>query len=258
MNLEKTSLPDIEAQLRGLRGPSQTNYFRQVLTGRNYWMAGTERTLVFLTDDLDFFRLYFYTTDAGDLGDVLASLRLPGTTVTACIARHFDSTIHATLQACGHVRHSMFRRMATRALRVCKVNSRLEFANPADVDELLGRLQADFHPYTSHPPSRALLAEYIRREWALVIRKNGAIAGYIVFQIAGNQANYNYLFNSSADPVDFLMLQNNFFGLLDQRGVRAGILWVDEKNTRVLKMNEVSGWKLDGLMTQYYVKVTAK
>jgi hypothetical protein len=256
MELEKTEFSGIEARLvevQRLPGAAHTNFFRQALTGSEYWSASSECSLVFVTDDLDFLRLYFLTKDAADLKNLLSIINFPRTTVTALVSRQFQPDIDDAFLANGHRHHALFRRMTTRSLRVSKTNPRLEFAGLDDIDELLHRLQTDFDPYTSHPPSRAVLADYIAKQWVLVIRKEGRITGYIVFQIIGSQVNYNLLFYAGTDPGDFLFLQNNFFGLLARQEIRAGFLWVDETNTRVLKMNEISGWKLDGLMTKYHI-----
>jgi hypothetical protein len=256
MNLDETSFSEIEARLaefQRLPGAAHTNYFRQTLTGTNYWSASGERSFIFVTDDLNFLRLYFLTKDPADLKNLLGRAALPRTTVTALVARQFQPEIDNAFLANGYRHHALFKRMTTRSLRVAKTNSRLDFAAPEDLDELLQRLKTDFDPYTSHPPSRAMLAHYIANQWVLVIREDGRIVGYIVFQIIGNQVNYNILSYTGARPGEFLFLQNNFLGLLAERKIRAGFLWVDETNTRVLKMNEAYGWKLDGLMTKYLI-----
>jgi hypothetical protein len=257
MALTKTSLAEIEQQIQSMQRQRvfwQTNYFRQPLTGSQYWMSATERSLVFLTEDLDFFRLYYLTSDLPELKALMLALPLPGMTVTAYLTRQVVPELDAAFQDAGHKPYAVFRRMSCRSLRECKTNSRLQFATQNDVDDLLQRLQTNFAPgYADHLPSRAMLADYVRQRWVLVSRRDGVIAGYLVFQIAGKQVVYNYSFNASDDPSDFLLLQDNFYGLVAAQGIRSGILWVNEKNTRVITMHQFFSWKMDGLMSQYYV-----
>lgn len=257
MGLTETVFAEIERRmhaLQRLRGPWHTNYFRQPLTGSRYWMVGTERSLVFLTDDMDFFRLYFFAVDLAELAGLLRDTPLPGITVTAYVTRQIDPVIDAAFQSAGHEAYAVFRRMSNRALRRYETNEKLAFADPDDVDELLRRVRSDFPPYTGHPPSRELMLEYVRQKWVLVNRQVGTIKGYIIFQIAGKTVNYNYIFNSSDNPVDFLLLQANFYVQMGKLGIQSGILWVNETNMRVIKMHRLFGWGFDGLLAQYYVK----
>ncbi len=256
MDLNEFNFSDIEVQLakcQRLPGETHTNFFRQTLTGTRYWSVSGERSFIFVTDDLDFLRLFFITKDPGDLKSLLGRVVLPSTTVTALVGRQFHPDILEAFLVNGHRHHALFRRMTTRSLRVAKTNSRLDFAVLEDLEELLERLKTDFDPYPNHLPSRTMLTDYISNQWVLVIREGRKIIGYIIFQIIGNQVNYNFLFYSGPHPGEFLFLQNNFFGLMCRQEISTGFLWVDETNTRVLKMNEVSGWKLDGLMTKYLI-----
>ena len=256
MLVTETNFAEIEKRMQALQcqcGPWHTNYFRQPLTGSRYWMCATERSLVFWTDDIDFFRLYFFTVDLMELTRLVREFPLPCVTVTAYLTRQVEPAIDSALQDAGFKPYAVFRRMSNRSLRVCKTNSRIEFATQDDVDELLRRLRADFPLYTGHQPSRAMLENYVQQQWVLVNRQGAAIVGYLLFQIIGKQVNYNYVFMTSANLEDFQVLQENFYGLMAQKGIRSGVLWVNEMNTQVIEMNELLGWKFDGLMNRYYV-----
>ncbi len=254
--LTETIFEEIERRihaLQRLRGPWHTNYFRQPLTGHRYWMTSRERSLVFLVDDMHFHRLYFFTLDLAELTSLLRDTRLPGISVTSYLTRQLDPAIDSAFQAAGHIPHAVFRRMSNPALRPYETNAKLNFAVPEDVEELLRRVRTDFDPYTSHPPSREMLDGYVRQQWVLVNRHDRTIKGYLIFQIAGKQVNYNYVWNASDDASDMLFLQGNFYGLMARQGIRSGILWVNEQNLGVIRMNELHGWRFDGLLAQYYV-----
>ncbi len=80
------------------------------------------------------------------------------------------------------------------------------------------------------------------------------LRGCIVFQLQGKRVNFNHFCNQSDDPLDSLYLLENFYGLMSQRGVRAGFLWVNEANVRVVRLHRAFGWQFDGLQDHFYLK----
>ena len=66
--------------------------------------------------------------------------------------------------------------------------------------------------------------------------------------------NYNYLYNLSGNALDFLRLQNNFYGVMHQRGVRRGFLWINETKSDLAAVHKWMGWRLDGLQDHFYLR----
>ena len=66
--------------------------------------------------------------------------------------------------------------------------------------------------------------------------------------------NYNYIYNLSRNGLDFLRLQNNFYGVMHQRGIRAGFLWINQTETRLAALHESMGWRFDGLKDYFYLR----
>lgn len=235
-------------------GSSQrhTNYFKQQLTGLRYWKVFSPETLLFITNDEDFYRLYFFTNNADDFSNLLSICTYPGDVVIDYIAKTFDSSIDAAIIESGFSRIDLFSRMSNYVLPPSPLREDIAFAVAADAEILQVRLHTDLNRYTDHFPTLAMIKQYIANGWVLVNRRENEIQGYIIFQIQGQRVNYNYVSNSSANPMDWLIMQRNFYGILKQQGIRSGVLWVNDTNVRVARMHKKFGWDFDGLKDQFY------
>ena len=83
MKFDSDTIENVMARMDAVKAGSKfgflTNYFRQEMVGNVILSAGTERSVVFVNDEHDFFRLFFFTTDLPDLSRVLAALEFPTT-----------------------------------------------------------------------------------------------------------------------------------------------------------------------------------
>lgn len=242
------------AALKAAGGAISTNYFRQDLAGARLLAAVTDRSVIFLNDEFDFFRLYYFTRDIGDLGDALARLQYPGTTVCGYLTKSGpDAATLAALQKGRLERHATFRRMTHAKLPVRPAAIKCSYAEAADTEPLYGKLFSIFDPFTDHLPTRENFATWIANRQVLVNRREGDITGAVVFQLFGKQVNYNYLFSRSADPMDLLGLQSSFYAEMHTRGVRSGFLWVNAANTPIIRLHTGFGWKFDGLDDHFHL-----
>ncbi len=230
-----------------------TNYFRQALPESGIVMDADADGLVFLVPELSFYRLFFAAPSGSQLSAKLRTLPRERPIVSGCVCRALPDPLRDVLLAAGFAPHAVFRRMSLAAVPRAKVNTVMTPAVPGDADELYSRLVADFDPLTSHLPDLAQLRAYMAEGWVFLNRRQGALCGYVVFHIHGKSANFNYIFNHSDNVMDCLLLQNNFYATLQARGVRSAILWVDERNTGVIRMHTAYGWKPDGLQDHFYV-----
>ena len=231
-----------------------TNYFRQEMVGPQILTAATARSILLANDEHDFFRLFFLTTDLADFEQLLRDAHLPGSAVAGYLTRAADENIAAAFQRSGFNPIATYRRMITYRLPRQRPNPALEYATVADVDQVHEALFQTFDKYTDHLPTKNRLHDYVLNQWIIVNRQAGRIFGALCFQLDGPQVNYNYLYNSSGNPLDLLQLQNNFYGVMYQRGVRRGFLWTNQTNTRVAAMHELMGWRFDGLQDYFYFR----
>jgi hypothetical protein len=231
-----------------------TNYFRQEMVGPQILTAATARSVLLANDEHDFFRLFFFTSDLADLEQILRDVDLPGDVVTGYLTKAADENIAAAFQQSGFNPIATYRRMITYRLPSQRPNPALEYAIAADVDQLYDALSQTFNKYTDHLPAKNRLHGYVVNQWVIVNRQAGRILGAVCFQLEGPRVNYNYIYNLSGNGLDFLRLQNNFYGVMNQRGIRAGFLWINQINTRLVALYQSTGWRFDGLQDYFYFR----
>jgi hypothetical protein len=235
-----------------------TNYFRQQLVGPQILTAATARSVLLANDEYDFFRLYFFTNDVTDLEQILRDADYPGDVVAGYVTKAADENIAAAFQQSGFNPIATYRRMTTYRLPPQRPNPTLEYAIAADVDQIHEDLFQAFNKYTDHLPTKNRLLGYVVNQQVIVNRQAGRILGAVFFQLQGPRVNYNYIYNFSRNGLDFLRLQNNFYGVMQQRGIRAGFLWIDQTNTRLVALHQSMGWRFDGLQDYFYFRSSVK
>ncbi len=235
-----------------------TNYFRQEMVGAQILTAATDRTVLLANEEYDFFRLYFFTNDLDDLARMLGETEHPGDMVSGYLTRAAEDKTAYAFQESGFNPIAIYRRMETYRLPGPRANPTLEYAIASDLDSLHEDLFRAFNKYTDHLPSKNRLLRYIVNQQVIVNRVLDQILGAVCFQLQGARVNYNYLYNFSRNGLDFLKLQNHFYHVMHQRGVRAGFLWVNETNSRLAALHQSMGWKFDGLKDYFYLRPFTK
>jgi hypothetical protein len=258
MKFKPDSLASAHEQMALVKAQSTggffTNYFRQEMVGPQILTVATTRSVLLANDEHDFFRLYFFTSDLTELEQILRDVDLPGDVVAGHLTRAADENVAAAFQQSGFKPIATYRRMISYRLPPQRPNPALEYASAADVDLLHEDLFRAFNKYTDHLPTKNRLHDYVANQWVIVNRQAGRIRGAVCFQLQGPRVNYNYLYNLSDDGLDFLRLQNNFYGVMHQRGIRAGFLWVNQTDTRLAALHESMGWCFDGLKDYFYLR----
>jgi hypothetical protein len=258
MKFEPDTLASVHERMALVKAQSTggvfTNYFRQEMVGPQILTAPTARSVLLANDEHDFFRLYFFTSDLADLEQILRDVDFPGDVVADYVTRAADENITAAFQQSGFNPIATYRRMITYRLPPQQPNPALEYASAADVDQLYKDLFRTFNKYTDHLPIKNRLRDYVINHWIIVNRQAGGILGGVCFQLEGPRVNYNYIYNLNGKGLDFLRLQNNFYGVMNQRGIRAGFLWINQINTRLAALYQSTGWRFDGLQDYFYLR----
>src|SRR5262245_35397938 len=189
MKLTADSLAEVHEQMARVKAESgggfYTNYFRQELPSAQILSAATPRTVLLLNKEHDFFRLYFFTTDSADLELLLDSVEFPGETVTGYVTRSADQKIAGAFQRSAFNLIATYRRMITYHLPAQRLNSALQYASAADVDQLYDKLFDSFNKYTDHLPTKDRLHRYVEKEWVIVNRDADRVRGAVCFQVEG-------------------------------------------------------------------------
>jgi hypothetical protein len=262
MTFKPDTLASVHEQMALVKAQSTgdfcTNYFRQEMVGPQILTAATARSVLLANNEHGFFRLYFFTSDLADLEQTLRKADLPGDVVAGYLTnaadKAADENIAAAFQHSGFNPIATYRRMITYRLPPQRPNPALEYAVAADIDQLYEDLFQTFNKYTDHLPTKNRLHDYVENQWVIVNRQTGRILGAVCFQLEGPRVNYNYIYNNSGNALDFLRLQNNFYGVMHQRGIRRGFLWINQTNTRVAALHESMGWCFDGLKDYFYLR----
>jgi len=258
MEFQPDTLANAHAQMARIKaqacGNFFTNYFRPEMVGQQILVTATDRTVLLANDEHDFFRLYFFTSDLVDLGQVLHHARYPGEVVAGYLTKKPDENVTAAFEQGGFLPIATYGRMETYRLPQQRPNPALEYAVPPDAEQLHQDLFRAFNKYTDHIPTKARLLDYIENQQVIVNRKLGQIVGAVCFQLKGLKVNYNYIYSFSGDGLDFLQLQNNFYGVMNQRGIRAGFLWINQANNRLVALYRAAGWRFDGLQDHFYFR----
>jgi hypothetical protein len=231
-----------------------TNYFRQEMVGPQILSATTPRTVLLANDEHDFYRLYFFSSDLADLEQILGETDFPSETVAGYLTKAADNNVADAFQHSRFRSIAIYRRMISYRLPPQRSNRALAYATPADVDQIHQGLFQTFNKYTDHLPTKDRLLRYIENQWVIVNRQHGRVRGAVCFQLEGPRVNYNYLYNLNRDTLDFLRLQNNFYGVMHQRGIHAGFLWINQTETRLAALHESVGWRFDGLKDYFYLR----
>lgn len=248
---------NIQSIMNGIKGRSvsgiYTNYFQQKFHGDNLYRISTDKSILILNDEFDFYRLYYYTCDLCDLAFLVQNMDFSGTIVVNLLSKTDDHHIKSIFESSGFGFFAKFRRMASQKLRICATNSSLQFAELGEVEKVQQALLGEFNRYTGHIPTLGSLAEMVSDKQVLVSRRGSELSGCLVFQVHGRKVHYNFLYSHADDRAVAPMLIENFYGLMHERGISSGFLWVDELNTGVIRMHRYFGWSFDGLMASYYI-----
>jgi hypothetical protein len=258
MEFKPETLANAHARMAHIKAHSNhsfsTNYFRQEMVGQQILVTATDQTILLVNDEYDFFRLYFFTSDLADLGQVLHHARYPGDVVVGYLTKEPDKNVAAAFEQGGFLPIAAYGRMETYQLPRQLPNPALDYAVASDADQLHKDLFRAFNKYTDHLPTKTRLLEYIKKGQVIVSRRDGQIVGALCFQLQGLKVNYNYIYAFSGNSLDFLQLQNNFYGVMNQCGIRAGFLWINQANTRLAALYQATGWQFDGLQDHFYFR----
>jgi hypothetical protein len=258
MQFRPDTLASAHARMASIKaqchGDIFTNYFRQEMVGQQLFLTGNDRTLLLLNEEYGFFRLYFFTSDLSDLAQMLACAEYPGEVVAGYLTKKVNSEVIAAFEHAAFVGIATYGRMETHQLPQQRPNPALEYALPDDTDQIHADLFRAFNKYTDHLPTKSRFLGYINNQQVIVKRRNRQIIGAVVFQLQGLKVNYNYIYNFSGRGIDFMELQNNFYGVMHERGIHAGFLWINQANERLIAVYKAAGWQFAGLEDYFYFR----
>ncbi len=232
--------------------PSYTNYFLQELQSKSFNTKYSNHSIVFFDKDVDFYRLYFFSSDLHDLSMIINDLKIRQTTVDI-ITKSFSQNLHTLFLESGFKNIALYKRIENKNLPVYYSNENFSFADIKELEFLYERLFNDFDKYTDHFPTFEKLKILIDNKQVIVVRDESKISGYIIYQIQGKKVHLNYWYNEG-NQLNSLVLLINFYGLMNEKGIKSGFGWTNIKKQDVIKTHQKIGYKFDGLEDYIYLR----
>jgi hypothetical protein len=217
----------------------------------------TDSAIAFASPEHDFYRLYYFSATVGAIARLLAEFPRDRDTVLGYLDKDRNENLCAAFSTAGFGEKAHYQRMKNSKLPLRKTRFEPDFAREDEIQALLDLLAGTFDPMTDHLPELEKLREIVAARQALVSRTEGQITGALVFQQPSSQVNFNFLVNRSGNTLDLVTLKNSFYHLMAQRSISSGFLWVDSRNTGVIKLHQAFGWKFDGLNDWFYTRPAA-
>jgi ribosomal protein S18 acetylase RimI-like enzyme len=237
-----------------LTGARHTNYFHQPFETERVLIAPFTGGLVIAVPEGDVHRVYYIATDPAAVVDALASID-PGTDVVASeLHREGRAVASSPLVSAGFQPYRSYQRMQNRTPVPYAIHHQIEFAQSTDAANLYASIHASFDKFTDHLPSLEAVEERIRRREILLQRNAEEICGYVVFVASESEAHFNYIYNACGQGgADALI--STFYTVIHERGIGRTHLWVDVEKSGIIRLYERFGWKADGMIARYHIRV---
>lgn len=241
-------------QIRSKRGIRLiTNCYGPLQDSGNLRMNSTSKAVIFLQPEDGFFRLFYFASDIASLEPLLGDMEERRDIVIGYLDKLKHSELCSTFLGKHFKEIAHYIRMSRNSFPAAFSSEEPEFAQPKELEQVMGLLRSTFNPMTDYLPSRELLDQLICTNHVIVRREANRISGLVVFQISGKRVNFNYLLNNGPKG-DGMLLKQSFFKCMAERGISSGFLWVDTRNAPALRIYEKTGWKPDGLNDWFFLR----
>lgn len=253
-----------EIKRKNPRGKNYTNFFVQEQEQYDV-LAGDNSVVLSHTGHDGVRRVYFYSSDLGELGKLL------GQTAPGSILDYLGDcggALQDALRRGGYGRYTRFLRLSNRNFQhifdsrynpyadyLCRfpAGTGVEFASAGDLDPLIARLNDVFDYNTSHFASREKLGESIRDREVLVYKPEGELVSFLVFSITGKKFYVAHTYNQAAAYIAISMYVKAARIALGA-GCTYGYSWVEETNEASLRFNRLKQYLPDGFTDTIFRK----
>lgn len=264
-------------RIRRLGEKITTNYFNQCNKCIDLlccWIG--EKSCVFSWEDVGINRIYFYSADINELGEILKMM--PADYCIDYITREKEEYKELFLSSGFELRFEYGRfvngkneehpeesaQEAKEMEEVFRNDTKIQqqlynagYGEPAkveDAEEIDGCLREKFDPFESHFYDMETLREHIRKGWVWVARKDGKIVAAQLVEIQGRKYYGAFMFNNG--PVEALTSLLAAMGKeMGKKGCTQNYCWMNLANKRALRYNiKYNGLVFDNMYDMIYVK----
>ena len=227
--------------------PEISNYYLNDLEHLEYFEAGD--TLLLRKKAHDFFRIYYYARDIGNLTSLLA--QMPSNSVINIPVKRENCEWEEDLAGCGFNLLSRYERWFNPETRIVQTftGTFAEEKHGAGIKQLF---EKNFNKVTDHVPEEFEIAEMIRSKQVLVNLDQEEVQGFFIFTLGKGKCYFNFWFDKGNRGMETL---HNVYYLMHGKGIRHSWLWIDSKNERVKKIHKLLGSKSDGLFDFTFSKL---
>lgn len=231
-----------------------SNYFGQEMESVKLNAIIRPDAVGFLEDDAGFRRLYFAANDIESLRSVVAELS-PPPIVLEFPCKRLPAEFEEIIGACGFRLLAVYHRLSSNEPKRITATKPIDFARPEDVEELHALLHGEFDPYLDRLPTLDALAQIVQNERVILRRGSGRISGYFVFEPQGARWCMNYwAVRQGVGPHEALGLMMKFYALAARENARSVYTWVNRTNTKVTRVHEKFGLRMDGLLNYIFLR----
>ena len=221
---------------------------------------GHRAAAVFHHDVDNILRVFFYAADQEALKEVPALVppASDGTTRVCDILGkdpHLQA-LRAEMLRAGFRFYARFQRMICKNLPTSSPLdfSRVEFAGRSDIAEIQEMLHTEFDPLTAHFPSDGELERLADQKEIFVIRGNGEIAGFTVFESCRKQvACLRYVITRPRYRGRYIARTLLFSKMIDHNDSRYYYLWINEIYQNAVLNHEKNGFFKDGTYDDIFI-----
>lgn len=216
----------------------------------------TERAVLLLRAGRGFHHVHHVASDLPALADALGAL--PAGTYTSDLVGQGEplDDVCAAYAANGFVVHTVLQRMTRAGTPDAARADDATVAAPDEAAEVVALLERLLDPFAEPVPEVAALRREALEERLLIIRRDGAIVGMLLYEIKGRAAHLRlwHVDDNARGLGVGRRLMRNFLARCAQAQVQRLVLWVIGDNERSIAIYRHYGFAPDGLLDRIMIR----
>lgn len=229
------------SELKKTQGDYFSNYFLTPLEAQ-IPLLHSEKSLIFLQPEYDFYRLYFATIDINDFKNLLKQVP---ENLDVCIEVVTNSNIPEQLlkTLCEKFKLTETYQKLYKKLDIVANTEYCPDMGAFTPECIFEHVWQDFNKYYDHLPSLEKIETFLNNGKLISIEnEQGDLCGYILFEIKGKQAYLNYIANYGGKKT-LLLLWERFYNVLSHYNVKSIYLWYNINNKKASRMYQIENFE---------------
>jgi hypothetical protein len=218
-------------------------------------LLSTEKSVILLSQEYDFLRLFFSTCDLCDLSVLTQSLKKYNKSVVLdyIVSNGYPDNLTEALKGLFRleaVYDRYFKQYNPPSLRDVPI----EYAAHGEGRHIHELLLTHFNILTDHIPDVAKIEQYIADNTVIITRDtNGTLNGFIIYSSIAETVHGEYLYSGSGTVETVFKLFDGFYKDIKGRGFKRVSFWVNRKNKQIIKMYLIQGYHHDKRISYVFI-----